>query len=107
MGKALAEAFAGARAVFDELERRLVAEPGVERVAFADRLPVMDQYKYNIEVDTLGGAPTTGVRRSTLVQISRGFLDAFGTHVLPQLDPQRPAAATTARPAVEREEATR
>ena len=35
------------------------------------------------------------------------FLDAFGTHVLPQLDPQRPAAATTARPAVEQEEATR
>ena len=35
------------------------------------------------------------------------FLDAFGTHVLPQLDPQRPAAATTARPAVEREEVTR
>jgi hypothetical protein len=37
---------------FDELERRLGAEPGVERVAFADRLPVMDQFKYQIEVDT-------------------------------------------------------
>ena len=35
------------------------------------------------------------------------FLDAFGTHVLPQLYPQRRAAATTARSAVEREEATR
>ena len=34
---------ARARASIAELERRLRAEPGVEQVAFADRLPVMDQ----------------------------------------------------------------
>ena len=73
---------AQARRSFDELERRLVAEPGVERVAFADRLPVMDQFKYGIEVDTLAGAPTTGLRRSTLVQVSGGFFAAFGTSVI-------------------------
>jgi predicted permease len=73
---------ARARRSFDELERRLVAEPGVERVAFADRLPVEDQFKYQIEVDTMAGAPTTGLRRSTLVHVSGGFLAAFGTSIV-------------------------
>jgi len=76
-------AFTGrARLGFDELERRLRAEPGVEQVTFADRLPVMDQFKYRIEVDTTAGAPATGLRRSTLVQVSRGFFAAFGTSVV-------------------------
>ena len=35
------------------------------------------------------------------------FIDAFGEHVLPQLDPTAPGPATTGRPAVEREEARR
>ena len=45
-----------------ELERRLRAEPGVEQVAFADRLPVMDESKYSVDVDTATGAPATGLR---------------------------------------------
>ena len=73
---------ARARLSFDELERRLGAEPGVEQVAFADRLPVMDQFKYQIEVDTTTGVPVTGLRTSTLVQVSAGFFDAFGTSVV-------------------------
>ncbi|MBA2243757.1 MAG: ABC transporter permease [Chloroflexi bacterium] len=73
---------ARARLSFDELERRLGAEPGVEHVAFADRLPVEDQFKYQIEVDTMTGAPATGLRRSTLVHVSSGFFDAFGTSVV-------------------------
>jgi predicted permease len=73
---------ARARLSFDELDRRLRAEPGVERVAFADRLPVEDQFKYRIEVDTTLGAPTTGLRTSTLVHVSPGFFDAFGTSVV-------------------------
>jgi putative ABC transport system permease protein len=76
-------AFAGrARGSLDELERRLRAEPGVEQVTFADRLPVEDQFKYQIEVDTITGAVASGLRRSTLVQVSRGFFDAFGTSVV-------------------------
>ena len=71
-----------ARLSFDELERRLGAEPGVEHVAFADRLPVMDQFKYQIEVDTKAGAPETGLRTSTLVHVSPGFFGAFGTSVV-------------------------
>ena len=70
------------RLSFDELERRLAAEPGVERVTFADRLPVMDQFKYRIEVDTMSGGPAAGLRTSTLVQVSRGFFATFGTSVV-------------------------
>ncbi len=73
---------ARARRSFDELERRLGAEPGVEGIAFADRLPVMDQFKYSIQVDTMTGAPATGIRTSTLVHVSRGFFAAFGTSVI-------------------------
>jgi putative ABC transport system permease protein len=73
---------ARARLRFDELERRVAAEPGVERVTFADRLPVQDQFKYQIEVDTATGGPKTGLRRSALVQVSRGFFSAFGTSVI-------------------------
>ena len=71
-----------ARASFEELERRLQEEPGVEHVAFADRLPVEDQFKYEIDVDTSTGIPATGLRRSTLVHVSSGFFDAFGTSVI-------------------------
>lgn len=73
---------ARARLRIDELERRLRAEPGVEQVAFADRLPVEDQFKYAIDVDTAAGAPADGLRRSTLVHVSSGFFAAFGTTVV-------------------------
>jgi len=66
----------------DQLEQRLIAEPGVEQVAFVDRLPVEDQFKYGIEVDTTAGAPSTGLRTSTLVHASRGFFAAFGTSIV-------------------------
>ena len=77
-----AAAAARDRASLAELERRLRAEPGVEQVAFADRLPVMDTSKYSIEVDTTTGAPTTGLRWSTLAHVSPGFFDAFGSAVV-------------------------
>jgi predicted permease len=73
---------ARARARVDELERRLVREPGVERIAFSDRLPVEDQFKYEIEVDTATGLPATDLRVSTLVHVSHGFFGAFGTSVV-------------------------
>ncbi len=76
-----AEAAHGRRSLA-ELEQRLRAEPGVEQVAFADRLPVMDTSKYGIEVDTATGAPATGLRASTLAHVSSGFFDAFGTQVI-------------------------
>jgi putative ABC transport system permease protein len=66
----------------DELEQRLGAELGVEQVAFTDRLPVEDQFKYGIAVDTVLGAPTDGLHTSTLVHVSQGFFGAFGTSVV-------------------------
>ena len=79
---------ARARADAEALEQRLLAEPGVEHVAFADRLPVEDQFKYSIEVDASPGDPaspgeSTGESRvSTLVHVSSGFFSAFGTSVV-------------------------
>lgn len=70
------------RASLAELERRLRAEPGVEQVAFGDRLPVMDTSKYGIEVDPATGAPTTGLRWSTFAHVSPGFFAAFGSAVV-------------------------
>jgi putative ABC transport system permease protein len=64
------------------LEARMRAEPGVQHVAFADRMPVEDQFKYSIEVDTSTGVPSTGLRTSTLVHVSRGFFEAFGSQVV-------------------------
>ena len=73
---------ARARQSFAELERRLGAEPGVERVAFASRMPVEDQFKYQIEVDTTAGVPASGLRVSTVVNVSHGFFGAFGTSIV-------------------------
>ena len=73
---------ARARQSFQELERRLAVEPGIERITFSDRMPVEDQFKYLIEVDTLAGGPTTGIRRSTLVHTGPGFFPAFGSSVV-------------------------
>lgn len=73
---------ARARLRFDELLRRLSAEPGVDGVAFADRVPVMDQFKYRIEVDTSNGAPASGLGASTLVHVSGDYFASFGTSLV-------------------------
>lgn len=70
------------RSSFDELERRLSAEPGVEHVAFADRMPVQDQLKYGFDVDTLAGAPRDGLRGSAMTYVSRGYFGAFGASII-------------------------
>lgn len=77
-----AEFAARTRRAIDALEKRLGAEPGVDAVAFADRLPVEDQFKYTIEVDSTTVPPTSGIRRSTLVNVSGGFFNAFGTSIV-------------------------
>ena len=70
------------RSSFDALEARLSAEPGVERVAFADRLPVKDQLRYGFGVDTAAGAPAGGLRTSAMTYVSRGYFDAFGASLV-------------------------
>jgi predicted permease len=71
-----------ARTRIDEIEHRLLSEPGVEAIAFADRLPVEDPYRYGIEIDTTAGLRDTGEHASTLVDVSRGFFRTFGTTVI-------------------------
>jgi putative ABC transport system permease protein len=70
------------RASFDALEQRLSTEPGVEHVAFADRLPVKDQLRYGFGVDTAAGAPGDGLRTSAMTYVSRGYLGAFGASLI-------------------------
>ena len=65
-----------------ELEQRLLTEPGVEQVAFADRLPVADTSKYGVEVETATGAPDNGLRGGTLTHVSSGFFSAFGSDIV-------------------------
>ncbi len=65
-----------------ELERRLAEEPGVQAVAFADRVPVEDQFKYRIDVDSALGAPITEHRRSTLVHVAGNYFGAFDASVV-------------------------
>ncbi|MGH7483754.1 MAG: ABC transporter permease [Longimicrobiales bacterium] len=52
-----AESLAGSRAIYQELERRLAAEPGVLGVTFADRLPRMYHPWNLVELDEGGAAP--------------------------------------------------
>ncbi|MBR9988808.1 MAG: ABC transporter permease [Gemmatimonadetes bacterium] len=73
---------ARSRSSLEELTRRLALEPGVANVTFADRLPVEDQFKYGIAVDSVMGAPANTLRRSTLVHVSRDFFTTFGTSVI-------------------------
>src|SRR5690606_7649158 len=81
LDQATFEARAGAN--LDELQRRLSGEPDVERVTFADRMPVEDQFKYQIAVDSgMGGAPEGTLRVSTLVHVSPDFFPTFGTEVI-------------------------
>jgi predicted permease len=70
------------RSSFDELERRLSAEPGVEHVAFADRLPVEDQLRYGFAVDTAVGLPKDGLRTSAMTYVSRGYFGAFSAPIV-------------------------
>ena len=70
------------RATYEELERRVAAEPGVEHVTFSDRLPVEDQFKYSFELDKAAGAPADALRTSTGVNVGPGFFETFGTSVV-------------------------
>ncbi len=73
---------ARSRRAVDALQQRLREEPGIQGVAFADRLPVEDQFKYTIEVDSATVPLTSGIRRSTLVKVAGDYFKAFGTSVV-------------------------
>ncbi|MGH7482140.1 MAG: ABC transporter permease [Longimicrobiales bacterium] len=67
-----------------ELERRLLAEPGVLGVTFAERLPRMFHRERLIEIDGNAPPPDSGalgyVVKST--SVAPGFFDVLGTRIL-------------------------
>jgi predicted permease len=77
-----AAAFAArSKDLYRTLEQRLIAEPEVEAVAFADRLPGSDQFKFSIELDAQTTSPD-GIRIVTSALVARGFFHAFGVEIL-------------------------
>ncbi|HUQ84359.1 MAG TPA: ABC transporter permease [Gemmatimonadaceae bacterium] len=74
------------RATYQELERRVAAEPNVRRIAFADRLPLMYHPHRLIGIDSGGAAPLhpawpAGYRVST-ASVSPGYFDVVDAPIL-------------------------
>ena len=74
------------RATYQELERRIAAEPNVRRIAFADRLPLMYHPHRLIAVDAGGAAPLhpgwpAGYRVSS-ASVSPDYFDAVDAPIL-------------------------
>ena len=74
------------RSTYQELERRIVAEPNVRRTAFADRLPLMYHPHRLIAVDAGGAAPLhpawpAGYRVSA-ASVSPGYFDAVDAPIV-------------------------
>ena len=74
------------RRSYEELERRLAAEPGVAAIAFADRLPRMYHPHRIVDVDEGGAAPINpewpnGYRVSS-ASVAPGYFEAFEAPVV-------------------------
>ena len=74
------------RATYQQLERRIAAEPGVARVAFADRLPLMYHPHRIVQVDEGGAAPINpewpqGYRISS-ASVAPDYFDAVNAPIL-------------------------
>jgi hypothetical protein len=71
---------------YNELERKLAAEPAVARIAFANRLPLMYHPARLIEVDEGGAAPINpefpGGYRVSSASVDLGFFDAVQAPVI-------------------------
>jgi predicted permease len=72
------------RTTYAALERRLVAEPGVAGVTFADLLPRMDHPQRRIEVDGGGAAPADSARglRVSSASVDADYFEVLGAPVL-------------------------
>jgi putative ABC transport system permease protein len=73
------------QATLRELERRLLAEPGVVGVTLAERLPRMDHPPHMIEVDSGGAAPEhpafPGGYRTSSAAVDADYFDVLGAPV--------------------------
>ena len=82
----LAAFVARRQATVRELERRLLAEPGVVGVTLAERLPRMDHPPHRIEVDSGGAAPENpsfpGGYRTSSAAVDADYFDVLGAPLL-------------------------
>ncbi|HVL66213.1 MAG TPA: ABC transporter permease [Vicinamibacterales bacterium] len=60
-----------------ELERRLLAQPAVRAVAFADRMPRTTHPERNIEIEPLDGAAPVATSRINRATVAPGFFEAL------------------------------
>jgi len=65
-------------AFFEELERRLLARPGVEAVAFANNLPLRGGWGTGIEVEGRKPTAARGLDNADAQAVSRGYFHALG-----------------------------
>jgi len=65
-------------AVYRELARRVAAEPGVEAVTFADRLPGMGPKVRHAEVERASGVSPVEIPNIWTTDAGPGFFEAFG-----------------------------
>ena len=83
------------RAVYDELARRLTAEPGVVNVTYAGRLPGTNQEETRVEIDNGSGAPEVAShggtgdeddvapgRRVRTAQVGVNFVETFQSPIV-------------------------
>ncbi|MBW3533868.1 MAG: ABC transporter permease [Gemmatimonadetes bacterium] len=70
------------QATYEELERRLLAEPEVSEVTFATRLPVMNHPQPWLEADLGGDAGTTEATWVNATSVDVDFFDTFGAEIV-------------------------
>ncbi len=82
----LAAFLARREVIVRELERRLLAEPGIVGVTLAERLPRMEHPPHRIEVDSGGAAPEhpsyRGGYRTSSAAVDADYFDVLGAPLL-------------------------
>jgi putative ABC transport system permease protein len=68
---------AAAEQLIGELERRIVQEPGVTAITFADRLPGMQPAVRRADVEVSPGAPPVSIANLWTSTVGPGFFEAF------------------------------
>lgn len=74
--------FSEFEAIYQELEQRLVAEPGISDVTFASRLPVMDHPQPWVQAELGGDVGVTEGTWANATSVDLDFFDVFGAEIV-------------------------
>ena len=85
-GSSQAEIAARLSAIQEEIERRLIAEPGVRAVSFASVLPGMLHERAQVEVEGEGGVDAVVVHTINRALVAPAFFKTLGQQVSPGRD---------------------